>query len=191
MAKIELAKSIRKIQIMNGIIIALIAVVYFLHYNREEPMRYAYAPDNSIFTLSPLNEPNVSTDALLSWASLAVTSTYTIDFVNYEDNFEIISKYFTDSGFASWKQAFIASNGLDDILSKKLIVTAVRRGNPVILQEGPENGFYTWRIQIPVLVTYQGAAQTSTSKRKVATILVTRVPTTVARNGIGIAQFND
>ena len=61
----------------------------------------------------------------------------------------------------------------------------------VILQEGMMNNVYSWKIQVPLLLTYQGASTTSTQKTIVVNVLVTRVPTNLAPKGIGISQVVD
>ena len=77
------------------------------------------------------------------------------------------------------------------IIKDTLIVSAVATGTAVILQEGPLRDVYTWRIQVPLLITYQGASTSSTQKEIAVSLLVTRVPTDQAPKGIGIAQVVD
>ena len=59
---------------------------------------------------------------------------------------------------------------------------------PVILQKGPLAGRYAWRIQIPILITYQSASEFK-QVNNVVTILVKRVSTRETPRGIGIAQY--
>ena len=74
------------------------------------------------------------------------------------------------------------------VKAKKLIVSAVATKAPVILQKGLLNGVYAWRVQMPLLVTYQSANEFS-QQNNVVTILISRVPTLNSPRGIGIAQF--
>jgi intracellular multiplication protein IcmL len=74
------------------------------------------------------------------------------------------------------------------VLAKKLVVSAVATGAPVILQQGLLFGTYTWRVQLPVLVTYQSASEFS-QQTVTITMLITRVSTLTTPKGIGIAQF--
>ena len=80
------------------------------------------------------------------------------------------------------------SNNLDAVKAKKLIVSAVATRAPIILQKGILNSRYSWRVQMPILVTYQSASEFS-QQNNVVTMLITRVPTLNSPRGIGIAQF--
>ena len=46
----------------------------------------------------------------------------------------------------------------------------------IILQKGVLNGNFSWRVQMPILVTYQSASE-FTQQNNVVTMLITRVST--------------
>ena len=98
------------------------------------------------------------------------------------------SGFFTSDGWNQFITALSESNNLDAVKTKKLVVSAVATAAPVILQKGLLNGRYAWRIQMPILVTYQSASEFSQQNLNV-TMLVTRVDTLNSPRGIGIAQF--
>nr|WP_235776141.1 DotI/IcmL family type IV secretion protein [Rickettsiella massiliensis] len=74
------------------------------------------------------------------------------------------------------------------VISKKLIVSAVATGVPVVLEQGLLAGRYTWKVQIPMLVTFQSASQFSQQSVTV-TMLIVRVSPLESPAAIGIAQF--
>lgn len=139
----------------------------------------------------PLSEPNVTPSSLLKWVTQAVTSIYTLDFYNYNENLESAKQYFTIEGHENYLKALNASGSLNKIINDKLVESAVAIDTAVILQEGIMNNVYSWKIQLPLLLTYQGASTSSTQKTIVVNVLVTRVPTDLAPKGIGIAQIVD
>lgn len=139
----------------------------------------------------PMDEPNVTPSSLIKWATMAATSAYTVDFYNYQATIDALEDYFTIDGYKHFLESIDASGALDKVISDKLIVSAVAIGSAVILSEGEQRGVYTWRIQVPLLLTYQGASTSSTENRIAVTLLVTRVPTDVASKGIGVAQIVD
>ena len=136
-----------------------------------------------------LSEPNVSIHTLLRWASIAITTAYTLDFVEYQKTLSSLESYFTKAGYKNFLEA--ADARLQDIIKQKLVVTAVVAGQPIVLDEGMLDGAYSWRLQIPLLLSYQGASEKSTKQSLAVTILVVRVPTSDADSGIGIAQLQD
>jgi intracellular multiplication protein IcmL len=59
---------------------------------------------------------------------------------------------------------------------------------PIILEKGMLSGRYSWRVQMPILVTYQSASE-FTQQNIVVTMLITRISTIESPRGIGIAQI--
>lgn len=139
----------------------------------------------------PLNEPNVTTTSLLKWVTQAVTNAYTMDFYHYQDTLDSLKQYFTFEGYDNYVNSVKASGSLKKIIADKLVVGAVAIDTAVILQEGMMNGVYSWKVQLPLLLTYQGASTTNAKKTIVVNVLINRVPTNLAPKGIGIAQIVD
>jgi len=152
------------------------------------PKYFATSINGRITPLFPLNEPNQSDSAVLQWANLAAIAAFTYNFVNYRDELQASSGFFTADGWQQFLTALEQSNNLDAVKAKKLIVSAVATRAPIILQKGLLNGRYSWRIQMPILVTYQSASEFS-QQNNVVTMLVTRVSTLNSPRGIGISQF--
>ena len=135
-----------------------------------------------------LNQPNMSQTSLLVWANEAAVTAYTYNFVDYKKALQAASQYFTPEG---WKTfiAFLNSSGtLSKVINKKLLVTAVATGAPVIIEQQIMNRVYTWKVQIPLLITYQSPSQISHQPATV-TMLITRTPTNIGTRGLGIKQF--
>lgn len=170
------------------IMLILGSTLVYLFMNPPPPRYFATSVDGRITPLIPLNQPNISQSALLQWANTAAISAYTYNFVNYRQALQSASENFTPDGWAAFMQALQSSNNLTAVTAKKLVVSAVATGAPVILQQGVLNGAYAWRVQMPMLVTYQSASQFS-RQSIIVTMLVTRVSTLNSPQGIGIAQF--
>lgn len=173
------------------IVFIILAIIGYLIFSRPQPDFFVDAPNGAVSEIFPLTEPNVTPSSLVKWATQAATSAYTIDFFNYQDNIDALREYFTVDGYQQFLAALDAGGVLDRIKADKLIVSAVATNTGVILSEGELRGAYTWRIQVPLLLTYQGASTTSTQKNIAVTMLVTRVSTDEAPKGIGIAQLVD
>ena len=171
-----------------GIMLLLILIIYYQYQNRPTEQYYVTTPQGKSSRILPLQQPNVDTRTLLSWATLAITASYSFDFVNYENTLQDIRKYYTTAGYDNFIDALNTNNLLEDVQSKKLIVSAVPIGTPVIVHEGIMKDYYAWNIQVPLLISFQGPNETRRLKHSVS-LLVTRVPTIDAPKGIGIAQF--
>jgi intracellular multiplication protein IcmL len=166
----------------------LVSMLFYIITHPPAPRYFATSINGRITPLFPLNEPNQSDSAVLQWANQAAIATYTYNFVNYRSELQASSGFFTADGWDQFLNALQQSNNLDAVKAKKLIVSAVATRAPIILQKGILNGSYAWRVQMPILVTYQSASEFS-QQNNVVTMLITRVSTLNSPRGIGIAQF--
>lgn len=137
------------------LIAAMTGFIYLQHINRPTPTYFATTPDGKLIDLVPRNRPNLRTNTLLNWATDAATSVYNFDFVHYREQLQTASEFFTVSGYKNFLAALQQSNNLKAVKEKKLVVSAVASGAPVILDEGVLEGIYAWKIQLPMLITYQ------------------------------------
>lgn len=163
-------------------------MIMYIITHPPAPKYFATSINGRITPLFPLNEPNQSDSAVLQWANQAAIAAFTYNFVNYRDELQSSSGFFTAAGWDQFLNALQQSNNLDAVKAKKLIVSAVATRAPIILQKGLLNGSYAWRVQMPILVTYQSASE-FTQQNNVVTMLITRVSTLNSPRGIGISQF--
>jgi intracellular multiplication protein IcmL len=170
------------------IIIALGSALTYLVTHPPQPQYFAISSDGRLTPMVSLDQPNISQSALLQWANTAAIAAYTYNFVNFRQELQAASEFFTPDGWKAFLDALNRSNNLSAVTTKKLVVSAVATGAPVILQEGILNGVYAWRVQMPMLVTYQSASQFS-QQAVTVTMLINRIPTLNSARGIGIAQF--
>jgi intracellular multiplication protein IcmL len=166
----------------------LAGVLAYLLTHPPLPKYFATSINGRITPLFPLNEPNQSDPAVLQWANTAAIAAFSFNFVNYKSELQASSAFFTPEGWDQFLAALTQSNNLDAVIAKKLIVSAVATRAPIILQKGILNGKYAWRVQMPILVTYQSASDFF-QQNNVVTMLITRIPTLNSPRGIGISQF--
>jgi intracellular multiplication protein IcmL len=170
------------------IIIALIGVVFYMITHQPTPKYFATTSDGSLIELTALDRPNQSNSAVAQWANEAAVAAYTFNFVDYRKALQSASDYFTQAG---WKQ-FIAeldkSNNLRAIINRKLVMSSVATGAPVILEQGNIRGRYSWQIQMPMLVVLESASQTIHQAYNI-NMIVTRVSTLDNPKGIAINSF--
>jgi len=168
--------------------IGLGAVLFYIVTHPPMPKYFATSINGRITPVQPLDEPNQSDSAVLQWANQAAIAAFTYNFVSYRKELQAASEFFTAEGWRQFIEALEASNNLEAVKSKKLIVSAVATRAPIILQKGILNGRYSWRVQMPILVTYQSASQ-FTQQNNIVTMLIQRVSTLNSPRGIGISQF--
>lgn len=163
-------------------------LLFFIITHPPAPKYFATSINGRITPLFALDQPNQSDSAVIQWANQAAIGAYTYNFVSYREQLQSASEYFTPEGWSQFLSALQDSNNLAAVKAKKLVVSAVATHAPVILQKGVLNGRYSWRVQMPIWVTYQSASE-FTQQSNVVTMLVTRISTLNSPQGIGIEQF--
>lgn len=171
-----------------AIVVLLVGAIFYQVMNPPEPKYFATTVDGRIMPLYPLSEPMLSPGELLQWTHRAAISAYTYNFVNYRDAMQQLQNLFTPEGWRYYQDALKVSRNLEMVIAKKLVVSAVATGTPVILDQAVINGRYSWKVQIPLLVSYQSPNE-QTQKPIIAMMIVSRVPTVDMPKGIAIVSF--
>lgn len=162
--------------------------IIILVKSRPTPTYFATTESGRIIPLIPLNQPNLTDQAILQWATQAVTTVFTYNFVNYRSVFQDSRQYFTGGGWGNFMQAISSSKLLSAVQEEKLMLTAVVSSAPVITNEYVFDGKYTWKAQVPVLVTFQSLSQTS-YQSYIISLTIERVSTLDNKYGVGIGSF--
>lgn len=171
-----------------GINFILVLVIFYLIANEPTPQYFATNTEGKITPLYPLSEPMMAPTELLQWASRAAVTAYTYNFVDYRNALQNAQNDFTPDGWTYFESALKESRQLEMVIAKKLVVSAVATAAPTIIEQGPINGRYAWKVQMPLLVTYQSASE-QTQQPVIVTMVISRVPTVNMPRGIAIASF--
>lgn len=179
--------------LVSLIVIALL-VGAFVVVKTQDVRREYFAVDTETGRLTPivaLTQPYVSTAALLTWVVECVTSANNYDFVHFRDQFQRNRACFTSAGWDQFMAAVDRSKTLETVKTQRLVASAAANSAPVIVNEGIRRGAYTWQIEVPITVNYQGgqAGRAVFTQRLLVTVLISRIPTYESKHGIGIAQY--
>lgn len=196
MAKPEKDKNAWLIQILNilGLIFLLMfVVIYRYKVNMPEPQYYNFfqQEDGKVKyqRMDPLRRPVVTRVSMLVWTTLAVTSINTYTAANVRVSLPAaVNRFFTQDSAESYIETLQNQGLFDEVEDKQIVSNAVVVGQPVILRQGTLLGVYTWKVQMPVLITSSSFGVVTTNKIMV-TVLVVQIPTWQSERGIGIKQF--
>ncbi|MGY3582378.1 intracellular multiplication protein IcmL [Bradyrhizobium sp. USDA 4341] len=141
-----------------------------------------------IRSLTALDRPIQSKGEVVNWTTNAITQAFTFGFSNYRESFEVSKLNFTDSGWRGFQQAVEARKILADVIENKYVTSSALREAPVVSQEGIVDGRWGWKIEIPMLVTYESASAHQTVGF-IAEVIVVRRPESENPSGLGIAQI--
>lgn len=183
-------RSLLRLATLQGfVILGLLGAMYFvIQVHQPENRYFATTEDGRLVPMVPLNEPNMSTPALMSWVAQSATEVMTFGFNDYRRRLQESSRNFTRRGWESFTQALSRSRIIEMVEANQQVVTAAPQGAPIIVSEGLVAGRYQWEVQMPLILTYQSGARTRTDNLLV-TLIVVRVPRLESANGIGIEQW--
>ncbi|ODN43851.1 type IVB secretion system apparatus protein IcmL/DotI [Piscirickettsia litoralis] len=152
---------------------------------RPEPKYFATTSNGQLIRLHSLASPVVNDSSVISWLSDNIPNINTLDFLNYRSEIQQKRKYFTKYGWEQYLKAFKPI--VEKVRDNKYIVRAVLSDVPVVTQKGKIDGVYSWRLQIPLLITYQKGGSKDT-QHVVWTVLVQR-SNEYANTLFGISQI--
>lgn len=183
-------RSLLKMTFVQSVaILGLIVAMFFvIHTHQPENRYFATTEDGRLIPMIGLEQPNLSTPALMSWVAQSATEVMTFGFNDYRRRLQEASRHFTRSGWESFTKAMQQSRIIEMLEANQQVITAAPSGAPVLQSEGLFNGRYQWMIQLPMVVTYQSGAKTK-SDSLIVTVVVVRVPRLESPNGVGIEQW--
>jgi intracellular multiplication protein IcmL len=168
--------------------ILLLVWIYYWVTHPKKPDYFMVMSEGKLEKIFSIDQPVVSSAELFQWATISATTLNTYNFVNWRKVFQESSANFTPAGWQEFQAAIKTSATLDTVISNKLSVSAVATGAPVILEKGILNGAYKWRVQLPLLLTYESANKT-TFQPVFVTMLITRTSSADSFRGIAIEAF--
>ena len=179
-----------RVSIIQGIVIVvLVAGIISLFLSIENKRIYfATTSDGRIISIVPLDNPYRSNGEVLEFAARTARSTMSFDYRDYRDNLQRVSADFTTIGWESFSKALKESNIIDALTAHKLIVSMKIDGAPEIKQESVKEGVYTWYLQMPVTIEFDGD-QPPEAIRTILLLQIVRVSTLQNPEGISIEQW--
>ncbi|MDD9899770.1 MAG: type IVB secretion system apparatus protein IcmL/DotI [Alphaproteobacteria bacterium] len=177
------------IAIAEAVVIAAILVAFIYHMATavSEDRYFATTADGRIMQLVPLDQPNMTTAAMMSWVSQAASEIMTFSYHDYQRRLQQSSRHFTRRGWETFTDALNRAKIVEGVRESKQVVSCSPRAAPTILSQGVSAGKYRWIVQLPLQVSYSGRMQ-RTDNLKV-TLVIERVPSLENPNGVGIEQW--
>lgn len=165
-----------------------LAVIGLLILNKPAPTFFAATSDLRLAPMIPLDRPVLSQQGLLTWASNTITEAMSLDFLEWRKKLEDLRPNFSSGAYTSFLSSLQSSGILDLIRDKRLSASAITTQAPVIIASGMVSGKATWRIEFPLLVSYESSIGVENTQHLLATVLVSRASTAKTPRGVVIEQ---
>ncbi len=174
--------------IITNIIMGSLLVYILTH--PPAPIYFATSKDGRITPILPLNKPNMTDSAVKQWATEAALAAFSFNYVNYQQELQAASGFFTADGWKQFQNALQDSGTLDVVIQRKMIVSSRPTGAPrmPVPSQVLSNGRYAWQIQIPIQVVLRNQ-NTFNPLEYLVTMVIMRVSSLNTPSGIGIQQL--
>lgn len=169
--------------------VSLIIGIIYKYSHPPEPQYFPTTTDGRLIHIHPLSDPVLTDQEVLQWVSMAVRKMFEIDFVHWQDQLQQVSNYFTPSGWNYFIKALKASDNLNTVRKLKMVASSKVTGAPQITQKAVISGRYAWKIQVPLLVSYQNSSRSPITQTMDVTLVVLRVPVQTDPDRIAINNF--
>ena len=167
---------------------ASLGVAAILLLNQPKSQYFAATPDLRLAPMVPLDQPLLTQEGLLTWASNAITGAMSLNFLEWREKLETIRPHFDDAAYKSFLASLQSSGVLDMIRDKRLSASAVATRAPVIIASGLVGGKATWKVEFPLIVSYESSQGVESTQKLLATVLVCRASTAKTPRGVVIQR---
>jgi intracellular multiplication protein IcmL len=179
-----------RISLIQACVIALLvaAIVGLALTIKPRSIYFATTSDGRIINIVPLNEPYLTQAQVIAWTAATSQNVMRFDYHDYRDRLQQAASDFTQTGWGSFNKALKEANFIDAIQARKLVVSMDINAAPEIQNAFVRNGVYTWYVQFPVTIKFDGDAPPS----PISTVLhlqIVRVSTLQNPDGISIEQW--
>ncbi len=179
-----------RISAIQAVVIAVLvlSIVGLVLTMKPRQVYFATTSDGRIINIVPMNEAYLSSAQVIAWAASTAQNVMRFGYHDYRDRLQQVSSNFTATGWDSFNKALKEANFIDAIQARKLVVTMEVNGAPEIQSAFVRNGVYTWYVQFPVTIKFDG----DQPPQPITTTLrlqIVRVSTLQNPDGISIEQW--
>jgi hypothetical protein len=183
-------KILTVLAIAIAVVVMLFALSVYLFLSKPSPVVFRADDEWRIVSPVPVQYAYLKDADLIQWVSNVVPKLFTIDFVNYNTVLNTNKNYFTENGWARYREQLNTYASLGRLSANRYFVTTTIQRAPVILNQNIVDGKYTWLVQVPFNVVYSGL-RTSDTVVLTYQLYIVRIPTLNDLYGVRIDNIID
>lgn len=179
-----------RISILQGVIIVLLVstIVAMVLSIDTHYIYFATTSDGRIINVVPLNEPYRSRGEVVAWAARKAQDVMLFGYNDYRQRLQKASTSFTSAGWESFTKAMKEARILEAVEARRLTVSMQIGAAPEVKSAFEKNGIYTWYLQMPVVIKFDGESAPNDMSATLV-LQVVRVSTLQNPDGISIEQW--
>lgn len=170
------------------IVLLIMSIVGLSMTMKAKPVYFATTSDGRIINIVPLNEQYLSPAQVIAWTASTAQNVMRFGYHDFRDRLQQVSNNFTATGWDSFNKALKDAHFIDAIQARKLVVTMEINAAPEIQSAFVRNGVYTWYVQFPVTIKFDGD-QPPQPINTTLRLQIVRVSTLQNPDGISIEQW--
>jgi hypothetical protein len=192
--RVESARVKRVVRIIKLQMTAIVTLVLVLLGGVPffQPIYHYYALSSSRQTMGlvPLIMPNMTNQAVLSWATNSITEIMTFGFGDYQTHLRDQQMRFTPRGWEKFVSAFDKMKIGEAFRQRQLVLTTVPSNIATITSQGENlKHVYEWHVEMPVIMTYTTNDNVNRHDEAKILLTITRVPSSDNPAGIAIESW--
>lgn len=183
-------KNVLRLVVFESLAIVVLLGIVFYRVNdvRPQDRYFAENADGSVRRMVGLAQPNMSQDAIVTWAGAATSRIMTFGFDDIDASMAAAKKDFTPEGWKSFSEKLKNSSLLRALMANQQLLTSVPLQTPTLVSEGLWNGQYTWMVNVNLVMTTR-AGPLEVVNRAAVRLIIVKMPTADNPMGIGIKAF--
>jgi intracellular multiplication protein IcmL len=179
-----------RLSIIQSLVIVVLAagLAALLMSIENKHIYFATTSDGRIINIVPLDQPYKTNAEVIAWGAGTSQKVMTFGYHDYRARLQEVSSEFTTVGWDSFLKALKEANIIEAMDAHKLVVTMDIDAAPEIKQAFIKDGVYTWYLQFPITIKFDGD-QPPGAIHTMLLLQVVRVSTLQNPDGISIEQW--
>ena len=174
--------------VLSIVLCLSVVVIGILIWTRPTPVFFAATRDLRLAQMVPLDKPVLTQQGLLNWATETVTNAVSLDFLEWRKKLTAAREHFSEGAYKSFLESLQSSGILSMIQEKRLSASAVVTQAPVIVASGMLDGKASWKIEFPIIISYESSQGVESTQKLLAVVLVRRASTVRSPRGVVVEQ---
>ena len=174
--------------LLLSLVVNLILVIALLITRNRDlpPVYFAANSDGALVKLKPIDNPVYNNQQISNWVTRAIPNILQLNFMQYRNQMQTSKTYFTSFGWSQFLKSFQPQ--LEQIKKQKLTASGVTSGVPVVTTQLLLKGAYSWYVEVPITITFEGAGHKASTNTYIWKILLSRVDNRKSNQLLGIQQ---
>ena len=179
-----------RISVVQGLAIVLLlaAILGLVLMMQTRYVYFATTADGRIINLVSLNEEFRSHNEVIAWAAGKAQDIMRLNYYDYRQRLQQASANFTPTGWETFTRAMKEARILEEVEGRKLVMSLDIEGAPEIEKAFVKDGVYTWYVQFPATMKFDGVEPPAPTKVMIL-LQIVRVSTLQNPDGLSIEQW--